>query len=106
MSITEIAVKRPLLIVVIFTVLILFGVQCYFNLNYNLLPKIQVNTVTVSTVYPGAAVTEVETSVTKKLEDILSAVEGLDQINSTSQQGVSQITITLKSSANVDDAER
>lgn len=106
MSISEIAVKRPLLIVVIFTVLIVFGIQCYTKLNYNLLPKIQVNTVTVSTVYPGAAVSEVETAVTKKLEDILSAVEGLDQINATSQQGVSQITITLKSDANIDEAER
>ncbi|MVT09554.1 efflux RND transporter permease subunit [Chitinophaga tropicalis] len=106
MSITEIAIKRPLLIVVIFTVLILFGIQCYISLNYNLLPKIQVNTVTVSTVYAGASVTEVETSVTRKLEDILSSVEGLDQISSTSQQGVSQVTITLKSNADVDEAER
>ncbi|BAV05533.1 hydrophobic/amphiphilic exporter-1, HAE1 family [Filimonas lacunae] len=106
MSITEIAVKRPLLITVIFSVLILFGIQCYFKLNYNLLPKIQVNTVTISTVYPGAAVTEVETSVTKKLEDILASVEGLDQINATSQQGVSVVTVTLKPEMNVDDAER
>ncbi|HTJ53044.1 MAG TPA: efflux RND transporter permease subunit, partial [Cyclobacteriaceae bacterium] len=106
MSITEIAIKRPLLITVIFTVLIMFGIGCYFSLNYNLLPNIQVNTVTVSTVYPGASAAEVETSVTRKLEDILASIEGLDQINATSQQGVSQLTINLKSSVNVSDAER
>lgn len=106
MSITEIAVKRPLLILVIFTVLLLFGVMSYFQLNYNLLPKIQVNTVTVSTVYPGASAAEVQTSVTKKLEDAFAAVEGLDKISSSSQEGVSQITITLKSNADLDKAER
>lgn len=106
MSISEIAVKRPLLIVVIFTVLIIFGVQSYFKLNYNLLPKLEIPTVSVSTVYPGAGAAEVETSVTKKLEDAFSSIEGLDKINSTSQEGVSQITIQLKSGTDVDKAER
>lgn len=106
MSVSEIAVKRPLLIVVIFTVLILFGVQSYFLLNYNLLPKIQVNVVSISTIYPGASAAEVESSVTKKLEDAFASIEGLDQISSTSQEGVSQITVTLKSNADVDKAER
>jgi len=106
MSVSEIAVKRPLLIVVIFTVLILFGVQSYFLLNYNLLPKIQVNIVSVSTLYPGASAAEVESSVTKRLEDAFASVEGLDQISSTSQEGVSQISVTLKADADIDKAER
>jgi HAE1 family hydrophobic/amphiphilic exporter-1 len=106
MSIAEVAVKRPLLIIVIFTVLILFGVQCYFKLNYNLLPKIEVATVSISTVYPGASAAEVETSVTRKLEDAFASVEGLDKITSTSQEGVSQIAIQLKSGTDIDKAER
>ncbi|SEN14697.1 hydrophobic/amphiphilic exporter-1, HAE1 family [bacterium A37T11] len=106
MSISEIAIKRPLLIVVIFTVLILFGIQSYFLLNYNLLPKIQINIVSVTTIYPGASASEVQTAVTKKLEDAFASVEGLDEINSTSQESASQIAITLKSDANVDQAER
>lgn len=106
MSITEIAIKRPLLLIVIFTVLLLFGLQCYLNLNYNLLPKIEVPTVTVSTVYPGASAAEVQTTVTKKLEDAFSSVEGLDQINSTSQESVSVITIAFKSGTDIDNAER
>ncbi|WP_343674012.1 efflux RND transporter permease subunit [Chitinophaga sp.] len=105
MSIAEIAVKRPLLILVIFTVLILFGLECYHSLNYNLLPKIEVPTVTVSTVYAGASASEVESSVTKKLEDAFAAVEGLDQITSKSQEGVSQVVIAFKSGTNIDAAE-
>lgn len=106
MSITEIAIKRPLLLIVIFTVLILFGVQCYLGLNYNLLPKIEVPTVTVSTIYPGASAAEVQTTLTKKLEDAFSSVEGLEHINSTSQESVSVITIAFKSGTDVDKAER
>ncbi|MDR2269489.1 MAG: efflux RND transporter permease subunit [Sphingobacterium sp.] len=106
MSIAEVAVKRPLLIIVIFTVLIMFGMLSYTKLNYKLLPNIEVATVSVSTVYPGASAGEVETAVTKKLEDAFSSVEGLEQISSISQEGVSQITIQLKSGTNVDQAER
>ncbi|QJD98226.1 efflux RND transporter permease subunit [Mucilaginibacter robiniae] len=105
MSIAEIAVKRPLLIVVIFTILILFGIESYFSLNYNLLPKLDVPTVTVNTVYAGASAVEVETSVTKKLEDAFASVEGLDKISSTSQQGVSQIIIQFKNGTNIDEGE-
>lgn len=105
MSIAEIAVKRPLLILVIFTVLILFGLECYHSLNYNLLPKMEVPTVTVSTVYAGASASEVETSVTKKLEDAFASVEGLDKITSKSQEGVSQVVISFKSGTNIDEAE-
>lgn len=106
MSIAEIAVKRPLLIIVIFTVLLLFGALSYSKLNYKLLPDIAAQSVSVSTIYPGASAAEVETSVTKKLEDAFAAVEGLDKINSSSQEGVSQITVQLKSGTDVDQAER
>lgn len=106
MSITGIAIKRPLLLIVIFTVLVLFGIQSYLSLNYNLLPKIEVPTVSVSTLYPGASAAEVQTTVTKKLEDAFSSVEGLDQINSTSQESVSIITISFKSGTDIDKAER
>lgn len=106
MSITAIAVKRPLLIVVIFTVLALFGVQSYLKLNYNLLPTMDIPTVSVSAIYRGASAGEVETSVTKKLEDAFASIEGLETISSSSQEGVSQITITLKSGTDIDEAER
>ncbi|GLB49581.1 efflux RND transporter permease subunit [Neptunitalea lumnitzerae] len=106
MTVSELAIKRPLLIVVIFTVLILFGVQSYLQLNYNLLPKIEVKTVSVVTIYPGASASEVALNVTKKLEDNLASVEGLKSVSSKSQEGVSQITLELKSNVDIDEAER
>ncbi|NBA87832.1 MMPL family transporter [Emticicia sp. CRIBPO] len=110
MSITEVAVKRPLLITVIFVTLILFGFISYKTLNYNLFPKFETNVIMVQTTYRGSASDEVESSVTKPLEDAVSSIEGVDMISSSSQEGLSLITVTLKSGFNVitaqQDAER
>lgn len=102
MSITEIAIKRPALIIVVFTVLALLGILSYQQLNYNLLPEFDAPVMTIVTTYPGAAASEVETSVTKDVEDALSSLGNLDKIQSTSQEGVSMVTIQLTQNANID----
>jgi hydrophobe/amphiphile efflux-1 (HAE1) family protein len=110
MSITELAIKRPSLIVVIFAVLGFMGWVSYQQLSYELLPKFSSPVVTVSTVYPGASPSEVESSVTKKVEDAISAMENIVSVRSTSQEGFSFVMIELTQSANVDlalqDAQR
>ncbi len=106
MSITEVAIKRPLLITVIFVTLILFGFISYKQLNYNLLPKFEANVVMVQTTYRGASPEEIQNTLTKPIEDAVSAIEGVDQIASTSMEGVSAITITLKQGTKVNDAQR
>ncbi len=109
-SIVETSIKRPLLILVVFTVLALGGLITYNMLNLNLLPKFDVPMLTIQTVYPGAGASEVETSVTKKMEDALSTLENLKKISSTSMEGISIIAIELNegSDANlaVQDAQR
>lgn len=99
MSITEIAIKRPTLVVVVFTVLAILGVTCYTYLNYELIPKLNFPALSVVTIYPGASANEVESSVTKKIEDALSSLENVKSMQSTSQEGLSSITIELESSA-------
>ncbi|MFD1145270.1 efflux RND transporter permease subunit [Larkinella insperata] len=96
MSISEIAVKRPLLILTVFIVLILFGALSYQQLSYNLLPKFEANVISVATTYRGASADEVETNVTKRIEDALSSLEGLDRMTSTSQEGASIVIVQLK----------
>ena len=110
MSVTEIAIKRPTLVVVVFAVLGMLGIVCYKGLNYELIPKLSVPVVSVTTVYPGASANEVESSLTKKLEDALSSLEKVKSIQSSSMEGVSSITIELESNADanlsVQDAQR
>jgi HAE1 family hydrophobic/amphiphilic exporter-1 len=109
-SIVETSIKKPLIILVVFTVLTIGGIISYTNLNLNLLPSFEIPYVTVQTVYPGAGASEVETSVTKKLEDALSTLENLKKITSTSMEGVSVIAIELNEGTDanlaVQDAQR
>jgi len=87
--------KKPLIVAIIFTLLTLGGLLSYNMLNLNLIPKFELPMLTVQTVYPGAGASEVETSVTKKIEDALSTLENLKKISSTSREGVSVIAIEL-----------
>lgn len=106
MSITELSIKRPLLVTTIFTVLVLFGIVSYKQLSYNLLPKFEANVISVATVYRGASADEVETNVTKRIEDAVSALEGLDRIQATSQEGASIVIIQLKNGVDVTKAQQ
>lgn len=110
MSITELAIKRPSIIVVIFTVLTVLGVISYNNLNYELLPKFTSPFITISTIYPGASPQEVESSVSKKIEDAVSSVENIKNLRTISQENVSLVMLELNASANAEvglqDAQR
>ncbi len=69
MKLAEISIKRPSLVVVLFTILTLGGLFSYGLLGYELIPKFEQNVISISTVYPGASPGEVENTVTKKIED-------------------------------------
>lgn len=104
-SITEVSIKRPLLITVIFVTLILFGFVSYNTLNYNLFPKFDIPVIMVQTTYRGAASDEVESSVTKPIEDAVSAIEGVKMISSSSQESISLITVELNSGTDATKAQ-
>lgn len=102
MTITELSIKRPSLIVVIFSILGVLGLFSYMQLNYELLPKISPPVVTISTIYPGASPSEVENSVTKLIEDAVSGIDKIDAIRATSFEGMSLVIVEFKQSAKID----
>jgi len=104
MTLTELAIKRPTLIVVLFTILGILGLFSYQQLQYELLPKMTPPVVTVSIVYPGASPGEVETSLTKPVEEAVSAIEKIVSITSTSTEGLAVVTIEFSNSANIEKA--
>ncbi len=110
MKLAEISIKRPTLVIVLFTVLILGGLLSYTSLNYELLPKFSPSVVSVTTTYPGASPSEVENTVSKKIEDAVSSMENIKKIETKSFESVSNVTITLNSGSDVDyalnDAQR
>ncbi len=104
-KLTELAINRPLLITVVFVILILFGLISYNSLNYNLLPKFDAPIVSVITTYRGASAEEIESTVTKEIEDAISSLEGIDKINSTSMEGASMVIIQLLNGVDVNKAQ-
>ncbi len=110
MNITEISIKRPSLIIVMFSVFTLLGIIGYKNLSYELMPDFNQPVVVIKTVYPGAEPDEVETSVSRKIEDALSNLEGVDYLVTKSLPNASIIIANLKYGTDLDktmqDAQR
>ncbi|MBX2990498.1 MAG: efflux RND transporter permease subunit [Bacteroidetes bacterium] len=101
MTLTELSIKRPTLIVVIFAALTVVGLFSLTQLKYELLPKITPPFVAITTVYPGASPNEVETSVTKLIEDAVSGIDKISTVYGTSTEGASFVSIEFTMSANV-----
>jgi hydrophobic/amphiphilic exporter-1 (mainly G- bacteria), HAE1 family len=95
MTLTELAIKRPSLIIVLFLVLLLGGILSYNRIGYEILPRFTPQLLSITTVYPGAAPNEIESQVTKKIEDQLSNQNGIVSINSSSYEGLSLISLEL-----------
>lgn len=104
MNLPEISIKRPTLVVVLFTILTLGGLFAYTQLGYELVPKFEVNVITVSTVYPGASPSEIENTVTKKVEDAVSSLENIKKIEAKSFESLSLVMIELNPGTNTDNA--
>jgi HAE1 family hydrophobic/amphiphilic exporter-1 len=110
MKLAEISIKRPSLVIVLFTVLILGGLFSYTLLGYELIPRFDSNAVTITTIYPGASPSEVENTVTKKIEDAVASLENIKKLESKSMESISLVTIQLNSGTDADyalnDAQR
>ncbi len=104
MNLTKISIERPSLIIVMFSVFILFGYIGYKNLSYELMPDFNQPVLVIKTIYPGAEPQEVETSVSKKIESALSNLEGVDYIITKSLPNASVIIANLDYGTDLDKA--
>ena len=104
MRLTELAIKRPAFITMVFVALAVLGLYSYNQMGVDLLPKMDWPIVSVVTVYPGAGPKEVENDVTKPLEDALSTLNNIDNIYSYSLENVSVVTVQFTFSTDVNAA--
>ncbi len=102
MKLAEVSIKRPSLVIVMLALLVIGGLFSYSQLNYELIPKFEVKVVTAATIYPGASPSEVENTVTRKIEDAVSALEGVKKIQSKSYESLSVVIIEFNNDADVD----
>jgi hydrophobic/amphiphilic exporter-1 (mainly G- bacteria), HAE1 family len=93
MSIPRIAIARPITMFMISAIIILLGGISLTRLPVDLLPDVQYPTVSVRIQYPGVGPQEIEQLLTRPIEQAVGAVAGLEQINSTSQEGSSSVRL-------------
>ncbi len=92
MTLAELCVKRPVFAVMLITFLVVLGVFSFKDLGVDLFPKADPATVTVSVRLPGATSEEVTTQVVLPLEEAVSTISGLDELNSQASEGSARIT--------------
>lgn len=104
MGLTRLAIARPIVILMLFCALAVLGFKAKWGMPVDLYPRVDVPNVVVTTVYPGAGPEEIESQVTKSIEDSVSSVNGVKNINSFSQEGISVVDIELQLGTNMDSA--
>jgi multidrug efflux pump len=93
---TDIFIKHPVLAVVVNLVIVLVGVRALINLPVQQFPSVESSSVIITTVYTGASAETVRGFLTTPIERVVSAISGVDYIESTSRAGVSTVTVRLK----------
>lgn len=106
MSLADISIKRPTFITCITALMLAVGFQAMENLGVDLFPDVTFPVVTVKTLYPGAGPAEIETLVTKPLEDEISTLSGIKRLTSVNSEGFSQVVAEFNLETDIKYAEQ
>ena len=104
MSIFQKSVKNPITTALIYVAIAIIGVYSYSKLAVDLLPDLGTNNILVLTSYEGASASDIETNVTKPLENVLNGVSNLKNINANSKENVSVIALEFEYGIDVEEA--
>ncbi len=96
MKLSDVSIERPVFATMMVLALIVLGLFSYVKLSIDLFPNIDIPFITVTTVLPGAGPEQIESDVTKRIEDAVNTVGGIDHISSISQEGVSIVIVQFK----------
>ena len=104
MAIYKTAIEKPVTTVLIFVAVIIIGIYSFLKLPIDQFPEMDPPYITVMTTYPGASASEMETNVTKIMENALTSVDHLKHITSQSKDNISVVTLELEWGSNMDEA--
>ncbi len=102
MNLSDVAIRRPVFTTMMMVAMMVLGIVAFTRLGVDLFPDISFPVVVVSTVYPGAGPEEVERSVTKPVEEAVSALAGIDTVQSFSREGVSVVVASFEIGTDID----
>src|SRR6059036_4044663 len=95
MKLAEVSVRRPVFAIMMTAALIVLGAVSYESLGLDLMPKTDAAVVSVHANLPGASAEEIETTITKRIEEAVNTISGIDELRASSDQGNSRVTITF-----------
>ena len=101
---TSYSVDHPTLVMVVLAMIAMLGLYSYFTTPQESFPEIEIPTVAINTMYPGVSPADIESLITRPLEEDLSTISDIKTLSSTSVEGYSSITIEFQTSVNMDDA--
>ena len=104
MSLSSLSARRPIGTALIYLCVIVLGVVASRELAVDLMPEVDMPRLSVTTTYDGVAPEEIESLITRPIEQALSTIEGLDQLNSTSAEGMSRVEATFAWGKDLDEA--
>ncbi len=104
MSIYKSAINKPVTTALIFVAVIVIGVFSLLRLPIDQFPEMEPPYITVMTTYAGASASEIETNVTKIIENSLTSVDGLKELTSSSRDNMSVVSLEMEWGANLDEA--
>ncbi len=96
LKLTRFSVNRPVTVLMVFFAVLLIGGFSFTYLKIDLLPEIEPPVIHVITVWPGASATDVESEVTKEIEDYMATISGLDELRSKSVDNISVVSCIFK----------
>src|ERR1041385_5957823 len=104
MKLAEVRGKRPVFAIMMTAALIVLGAVSYESLGLDLMPKTDQPVVSVQANLPGASAEEIETQITKRIEEAVNTISGIDELRASSDQGNSRVTITFTLERDIESA--
>lgn len=93
MNFSDICIRRPVFTWVLVAIPVVLGIVSYFEMGVDLFPKVDFPVISVSAALPGASAEEMESAVTKPLEEALNTISGIDELRSTTREGTATVVI-------------
>jgi HAE1 family hydrophobic/amphiphilic exporter-1 len=103
-KLAEICIRRPVFAAMLILALVVVGGASYVRLGVDRFPSVDLPTVSVRTQLPGASTEEVETEISRRIEEAVNTIEGIDELRSISGPGTSNVIVTFSLSRNIDAA--
>jgi HAE1 family hydrophobic/amphiphilic exporter-1 len=95
MRLSDLCIRRPVFTTMLIASLVVLGLASYRDLGLDAFPRIEFPTITVTTTLEGATPEEVESQITKPIEEVVNTISGIDELRSTTKEGISQVFVSF-----------